>query len=78
MRRDRLRIATKGDPTLLVLTVPRVASSVGDEVDVYCLPVEIRDGGLLLAMLHDSLSAQTIQLGQAATDELLFLVLALL
>ena len=64
-----MRPASKGEPTLLVLTVPAVASSVGDEVDVYALPLEFRQGGLLLALPHDSLSTQTLSDGQTGSDE---------
>ena len=69
LRKENVRPASKGEPTLLVLTVPAVASSVGDEVDVYALPLEFRQGGLLLALPHDSLSAQTLSDGQTGSDE---------
>ena len=46
LSKENVRPASKGEPTLLVLTVPAVASSVGDEVDVYALPLEFRKGRL--------------------------------
>ena len=56
LRKENVRPASKGESSLLVLTVPAVAFLVGDEVDIYALPLEFRQGGLLLALLHDSLS----------------------
>ena len=70
--KDRLRFASRGDPTLLVLTLPAVFSKVEDEVDVYAIPLDSRTGGLLLALPHESVSPQTISDGQIGTDELLF------
>ena len=35
LTKDRLKPASRGDPSLLVMTVPGVASSVGDDVDVF-------------------------------------------
>ena len=51
LAKDRIRIASRGDPTLLVMTVPGVVSSVGDDVDVFCMPIEVREGGMLLLCL---------------------------
>ena len=72
LAKDRIRIASRGDPTLLVMTVPGVVSSVGDDVDVFCMPIEVREGGMLLALPHDCISPQAIHLGQAANEELAF------
>ena len=57
---------------MLVLTVPATASSVGDEVEVYALPIEFRQGGLLLALPYDCLSDETLAEGQIGAEESLF------
>jgi len=72
LTKDRLKPASRGDPSLLVMTVPGVASSVGDDVDVFCLPIDTRTGGMLLALPHDSISQEALLLGQSGTEELLF------
>ena len=72
LTKDRLKPASRGDPSLLVMTVPGVASSVGDDVDVFCLPIDTRAGGMLLALPHDSISQEALLLGQSGTEELLF------
>ena len=72
LAKERIRPASLGDPTLLVMTVPGVVSSVGDEVDVFCMPVEVREGGMLVALPHDCISEHSLQLGQSANEELIF------
>ena len=72
LNRDRLRSASQGDPSLLVLTVPSFASAVHDEVDVFAIPVEFRQGGMLLAIPTDVLSEDTLAAGQAGSEEVMF------
>ena len=72
LNRDRLRSASQGDPSLLVLTVPSFASAVQDEVDVFAIPVEFRQGGMLLAIPIDVLSDDTLAAGQAGSEEVMF------
>ena len=72
LTKDRLKTASRGDPSLLVMTVPGMASSVGDDVDVFCMPIDTRTGGMLLALPHDSISQESLLLGQSGTEELLF------
>ena len=72
LRKNRIRPASRGDPTLLVLTLPEHASAFGDEVDVFAMPLEFRQGGMLLAIPKDTLSAQALADGQSGSEEILF------
>ena len=72
LRKSKLKPASKGDPSLLVLTLPEYASAFGDEVDVFAMPLEFRQGGMLLAIPRDTLSLQVLADGQQGSDEVLF------
>ena len=69
LEKHRIKPASKGDPSLLVFTVPAEISSVGDAVDVYALAIELRQGGMLLALPHDTFLQPTLDEGQDATDD---------
>ena len=71
LTRDRIKPAAKGDPTLMVITLPSTVSLL-DELDMYALPPELRPGGMLLAVPDQVLSAQCMALGQNGGDEVLF------
>ena len=68
----RIKPASKGDLSLLVLTVPANFSAVGDVIDAYVLAVELRQGGMLLALPHDVILQPTLDAGQDATKDVLF------
>lgn len=72
LSRDRLRPASGGDPSLLVFTLPEHASSIADEVEIYAVPVEFRQGGMLLCVPPDIVSPQVIAEGQTGSEEALF------
>ena len=72
LERHRLKPASKGEPTLLVITLPASVSSLGDSVDTYALPIELREGGFLLAVPSDIVSTQTINEGQSGSEEVMF------
>ena len=57
---------------MLVLAVPAFASVSNEELDVYAIPVEFRQGGLLLALPADTIADQVLTDGQTSTDEVLF------
>jgi len=69
LERHRIKPASKGDPSLLVFTVPAEILSVGDAVDVYALAIELRQGGMLLALSHDTFLQPTLDEGQNATED---------
>ena len=50
LNRARLRPASRGDPSLLVFTLTEYASSIADEMEIYAVPLEFRQGGMLLAV----------------------------
>lgn len=72
LERSKLRPASKGGLSLLVITLPASASALGDTVDVDALPIELREGSFLLAVPKDIASAQTIAEGHAGSEEVLF------
>ena len=72
LAKERLRPACRGEASLLVLTVPAFASVSNEELDVYAIPVEFRQGGLLLALPADTIADQVLTDGQTSTDEVLF------
>lgn len=72
LNKDRLKAACFGDPSLLVLTLPSYASAVGDDVDVYAIPIQFRQGGMLLALPHDIVAGPTLLEGQEGSEETLF------
>ena len=70
--KDRIKPASQGEPSLLVLTIPPNLSLIGESVEVYALCLEFREGGLLLALPHDSLSQQVLDEGQLGAEESVF------
>ena len=72
LNKNRVKPASKGEPSLLVFTLPASASSLGEDVEVFALPLEFREGGMLLALPQDLVSLQTIEAGQAGVEETLF------
>ena len=72
LSKSRVKPASKGEPSLLVFTLPASASSLGEDVEVFALPLEFREGGMLLALPQDLVSLQTIEAGQAGVEETLF------
>jgi hypothetical protein len=71
LSKSRVKPASKGEPSLLVFTLPASASSLGEDVEVFALPLEFREGGMLLALPQDLVSLQTIEAGQAGVEETL-------
>lgn len=72
LNKSRVKPASRGEPSLLVFSIPANASSLGEEVEVFALPLEFREGGMLLALPPDLVSNQTIEAGQAGVEETLF------
>ena len=52
--------------------LPSYASAVGDDVDVYAIPIQFRQGGMLLALPHDIVAGPTLLEGQEGSEETLF------
>eukprot|EP00435_Cladocopium_sp_Y103_P064646 s2135_g26.t1 len=59
----------KGDPSLLVLTLPEYASSIAEEVDIYAVLLDFRQGGCLLAVPPEIMSTQVLADGQLGSGE---------
>ena len=71
LTRDRVKAASQGEPSLLVLNINASLSAVGDDIEVYAIPLELRRGGLLFAIPHDALSDQAIADGQSSAEDAL-------
>ena len=71
LTRDRLKPASQGEPSLLVLNINAALSAVGDDIEVFAIPLELRRGGLLFAVPHDAFSDQAIANGQTGDDDAL-------
>ena len=56
---------------MLVLNINASLSAVGDDIEVYAIPLEMRRGGLLFAIPHDALSDQAIANGQSSAEDAL-------
>ena len=70
LTKERIRPASAGDRPLLVLTLLAHASANRDEVGIFAMPLEFRQGGMHLAIPKGSLSAQN--LGQPGSKEVVF------
>ncbi len=71
LTRDRVKAASQGEPSLLVLNINASLSAVGDDIEVYAIPLELRRGGLLFAIPRDALSDQAIADGQSSAEDAL-------
>ena len=69
LNKDRLKPASKGDPSLLVCTIPATLAAVENDVDVFALPMDFRPGGMLIAVPRDTFRPQVIADGQLGSDE---------
>lgn len=65
--KDRIRFAVSGDPSVLVLSVPATYTSDDTDLECFCVPIESRTGGMLIAVPKDALSPRTLQDGQVAS-----------
>eukprot|EP00435_Cladocopium_sp_Y103_P039410 s1015_g10.t1 len=72
LRKDRLKPASKGEPSLLVLTLPANVTLLQEELDVFALPLEFRRGGMLLVMPSQVLSDQVLHDGLSGSEEVIF------
>ena len=70
--KDKIKPASTGDPSLLVLSLPADVSGTGESQEVFALPLEFRYGGLLLALPAQSILNSVLELGQSGADELMF------
>ena len=69
LNKDRLKPASKGDPSLLVCTIPAALAAVENDVDVFALPLDFRPGGMLIAVPRDTFRPQVIADGQLGSNE---------
>ena len=69
LNKERLRPASKGDPSLLVCTIPAALSATENDLDVFALPLDFRSGGMLIAVPHDTFRPHIIADGQLGSDE---------
>ena len=65
-----MKPASKGDPSLLVLSLPSNVTALGEELDVYAVPLEFRREGMLIVVPARVLSSQTLQDGSGSEDDL--------
>ena len=65
--KKKLRLAIRGQPGLLVISISREFSASGDDTDALCMPLMTRQGGLLLAIPFAALDQQALLDG--LTDE---------
>ena len=69
--KDVVRFAKEGDPSLLILSLDPSETGEG-VVESFALPLNSRDGGLLIAVPFDALSAEALAAGNSADDEAFF------
>jgi len=72
LRKDKLRPASKGDPSLLVLSLPPTVTLLDEELDVYALPLEFRKGGMLIVVPAQVINSDTLQEGLKGAEDVLF------
>ena len=72
LRKDKLRPASKGDPSLLVLSLPPTVTLLEEELDVYAIPLEFRRGGMLIVVPAQVINANTLQDGLTGAEDVLF------
>ena len=70
LRKSRVKPASKGDPSLLVLSLPSNVTALGEELDVYAVPLEFRREGMLIVVPAQVFSSQTLQDGSGSEDDL--------
>ena len=69
MEKSSLRLASRGEPGLLVLSLGAEFTLTQREEDILCVPIKVRSGGLLLALPYAALDQQVLLDGIQATDE---------
>ena len=69
LNKDRLKPASKGEPSLLVCTIPAALAAVENDVDVFALPLDFRPDGMLIAVPNETFRPQVIADGQLGSDE---------
>ena len=72
LRKDKLRPASKGDPSLLVLSLPPTVTLLDEALDVYALPLEFRKGGMLIVVPAQVINSDTLQEGLKGAEDVLF------
>ena len=70
MERKQLKFAVRGSPSVVILSLPGeiIAGAVEDDaVEVFCIPVAHRKGGLLLAIPHSIIRDEVLEAGNSAS-----------
>ena len=70
--KEKLRLGVKGDATVLVLTLGGDVSSTGFEIEVFAMAIDVRPGGLLIAVPQGSIAESVLEAGQIAADDAVF------
>ena len=70
--KNRLKPASKGDPSLLVLSLPPTVTILEEELDVFAMPLEFRRGGMLIVVPAQVISPSVLQEGLTGAEEALF------
>ena len=69
MEKSSLRLAARGEPGLLVLSLTAEFTASQRDEDILCVPIKVRHGGLLLALPYAALDQQVLLDGIQATEE---------
>ena len=72
LKKDRIKPASKGDPSLLVLSLPSTVATLEEELDVYALPLEFRKDGMLIVVPSQVISPSVLQEGLTGAEDALF------
>ena len=67
--RDKLKTPGSGESSLLVLSIPHEISAVGEPLEVCAVPLELRLGGLLLAMPLDVIAHHVLDVGLEGAED---------
>lgn len=70
MERKQLKFAVRGSPSVVILSLPGeiIAGAIEDDaVEVFCIPVAHRKGGLLLAIPHSIIRDEVLEAGNSAS-----------
>ena len=69
MEKDKLRLASRGDAGLLVLSLPAELASGDAPIDTYALPILSRSGGLLLAVPQKAIDENLLIAGMQPDED---------